>query len=66
MALAKKCDICGGFFEHDVCKKRNGFAFCKISSKGTYNEETPSDACPTCIAAIEECLERCKNRPVAK
>lgn len=66
MALAKKCDICGAFFEHDTAAKRNGMTFCKITSQGVYTTQTVMDCCPECISDIEECLEKCKNRPVEK
>ena len=66
MALAKKCDICGVFYEHDVGSKRNAIAFVKMTSKGDPKYDNPMDACPTCMANIEECIAQCKKRPVAK
>lgn len=66
MALAKKCDICGVFYEHDVNAKRNAIRFCKTTSLGVANNDQVMDCCPECISEIEACLERCKNRPEVK
>lgn len=57
MALAKKCDICGTFYDlynHKNNKdKLNGFMFLNIDESGRYFSHNPVDCCPTCMESIQ-------------
>lgn len=66
MALAKKCDLCGAFYDHDVTVKHNAFALGKKTSEGFPMSDELKDCCPKCMSEIIDCLEHCKNRPVVR
>lgn len=62
MALAKKCDLCGAFYDHDCTVKHNAFALGKKSSDGYPMSDELKDCCPKCMSDILNCLEDCKHR----
>lgn len=67
MALAKKCDRCGKFYEHyPKCNKSQANAIRKIQKDdtgGTVNAFTiwVFDLCPECMDSFEKWL---KNKPM--
>lgn len=66
MAFAKKCDICGMFYdEYGVkrdSKNPNGFMPVNIDHKGDYYNNPCVDCCPKCMATIMETIETLKRR----
>lgn len=60
MASAKKCDICGEFYElYNVdshAEKTNGFMFLNIDSRGKYFTHKAIDCCPNCMSYVRVCI----------
>lgn len=58
MANAKKCDVCGGFYEPyneaNNSKNPNGFSTMSIDCYGKYWMYKKLDCCPECMSAITE------------
>ena len=66
MPLAKKCDICGSFYEHyemDVrdCKNINGIGLLNIDKKMIYGVKEVLDCCPSCMKSIKQHIEMLKG-----
>lgn len=61
MAIAKKCDICGVYYdsynEHYNKEKTNGFMFLNIDIHGKYYAGNPTDCCPKCMEAIRNYIK---------
>lgn len=62
--LAKKCDICGAFYEsynerNDPCSP-SGFMLVNVCANGSYYESGITDCCPKCMAAIMDTIESLK------
>ena len=70
MAVAKKCDICGAFYEtYNESKderKPNGFMTLNIDSKQHYWSHEAVDCCPKCMESILNNIEYLKNKPKIK
>lgn len=65
MAKAKKCDICGKFYEmynvrKDSCKP-NGFQMLNIDADGRYFSGPVVDCCPECMTSIQNHIENLKG-----
>lgn len=64
MAAARKCDICGKFYEpyNNVRDpgKPNGIRFLNIASDTTFWDHEKLDCCPECIDSIKTHLENIK------
>ena len=56
MAIAKKCDICGDFYEEYNYKqaydKPNGFMYLNIDARMKYYSGKVTDCCPVCMESI--------------
>lgn len=65
MASAKKCDICGAFYEqynvNNNSEKTNGFMFLNIDSRSKYYTHTAIDCCPDCMSYICVCISNKKK-----
>lgn len=65
MAKAKKCDICGKFYEmYNVRKdsrKPNGFHMLNIDEDGRYFSGPVVDCCPECMTSIQNHIESLKG-----
>lgn len=57
MAVAKKCDICGSFYNlYNTCKDSenvNGFVLLNIDADGSYFKHDSVDCCPECMSSIK-------------
>ena len=61
MAMAKKCDRCGKFYEKNLEKHKNGFALigvCFVDSKG--QSVGDRDLCDECIAKFKRFMAGCE------
>ena len=57
MSLAKKCDLCGVFYEH--YSGRNGMSLERIHLNGSVNStEKTFDLCMDCMNALEKFIEK--------
>lgn len=67
MSMAKKCDICGKFYEYyDTMVDgypKNGIVLAVIDQKGAYgfDAEDAMDCCPDCMKTIIYCIDRLRN-----
>lgn len=66
MAKAKKCDICGKFYEmynvRQDSRKPNGFQMLNIDADGRCYFSGPTvDCCPECMASIQNHIESLKG-----
>lgn len=65
MAIAKKCDICGKYYElYNVARnasKPNGFMVVNIDSKEQYFSHDALDCCPECMDSILAHIESLKK-----
>lgn len=65
MAVAKKCDICGSFYENynmkDSEKNPNGFMLVNLDDKRKYFVHNAKDCCPNCMASILAYIETLKG-----
>ena len=63
MALARKCDICGGFYDwvngDDIPNNMTLSRFGPNSSISDWSKKY--DICPDCYTAINECMEMLKG-----
>lgn len=68
MALAKKCDTCGRFFEFDrYSNKHNGFMYVRFNNIGTlYDDNVPYDCCPECMEKIQNFIKGLKKGETEK
>lgn len=61
MALAKKCDICGRFYETYNSKnnqlKPSGIMFVNVCVDDTFYSGDVTDCCPKCMAAIMNAVD---------
>lgn len=60
MALARKCDICGEFFEYDP----NGcdeISFRNLDKNRSTSELEEYDCCPNCMESIKNYIETLKG-----
>lgn len=70
MSIAKKCDICGTFYEPYTVKHEekdtNGLAFLYIDKEGNSYHHRIQDCCPDCMLSIAGHVTRLKdkNKPV--
>ena len=62
MALARKCDVCGRFYESYNEKKNsenpNGFMFLSIDTTNQYFSYGKTDCCPVCMESILKHIKR--------
>lgn len=65
MAIAKKCDICGSFYENynmkDSEKKPNGFILVNLDDERKYFAHNAKDCCPNCMTSILAHIETLKG-----
>ena len=65
MAVAKKCDICGKFYElynvKNDSKNTNGFMFLNINDERKYYAHDIIDCCPECMRSIRGHIDLLKN-----
>lgn len=69
MAVARKCDICGTYYEpyniaesgNEVKKKNNGIAFLSIDNNDRYFTGERIDCCPTCLESIKKHINGLKG-----
>lgn len=70
MAIAKKCDVCGDYYElYNVdrnASEPNGFMMLNIDSKQQYWSHKAVDCCPKCMESILQHIEYLKNKPKLK
>lgn len=60
MSDARRCDICGNFYEIEL-GKNDGFAFFNTYSGAGRGYDRLKDCCPDCVKAIKELLESRKE-----
>lgn len=62
MALAKKCDRCGKFYDEynsaEDDKNINGIMTLNIDKQGRYYKHKPLDLCPFCKCLFEKWLNK--------
>ena len=62
MAFAKKCDICGSYFDDpdDVkdSEQYNCIGFCSRYSCADFRKSNVLDCCPACMKSIQEHIEK--------
>ena len=60
MAIAKKCDLCGKYYEQYNYKNSssdtNGFMLLNIDANGKYWSHSPYDCCPDCMNHIRSTI----------
>ena len=64
MAVAKKCDICGAYYDPYNWKEfdpPNGFMYLNIDNEGDYEKGEPYDCCPNCMDRIENFIKDIKS-----
>lgn len=63
MALARKCDVCGKFYEPYGLQvgDKNGIKFVRTNSDLTISNLDKLDCCKECLAAIEDAIENRKD-----
>ena len=69
MAIARKCDICGTYYEpynianskREVESNRNAIAFVSINDNDKYFSSTPMDCCPKCLESIRRHIDDLKG-----
>lgn len=65
MAIAKKCDICGSFYENynmkDSEEKPNGFMLINLGLQRQYIPHNAKDCCPNCMKSILAHIETLKG-----
>lgn len=70
MAIAKKCDICGAYYdsynEANNLSKPNGYMLLNIDKKRQHWSHGPYDCCPKCMESILSHIEYLKNKPKLK
>jgi hypothetical protein len=61
MALAKKCDICGGFYEAYNCNddpdNPSGIMLVNVCKDDTYFSNDVIDCCPGCMKVICDTID---------
>lgn len=64
MSIAKKCDVCGKYYESYNTKNKadepNGIMFVNIDEQQKYYAHKPIDTCPSCIESIRSHLDTIK------
>lgn len=65
MANAKKCDICGKFYDiyntTKDCKNHNSFRFANVNEYDVCWNQRLYDCCPTCMEQIKSYIELMKK-----
>lgn len=66
MASAKKCDICGRFYEYyessyNGFKSINGISLINIDRAQQYSTKITMDCCPECMDTIKRHIESFKD-----
>lgn len=65
MSIAKKCDICGNFYEPYNIKNRaekpNGFRFLNIDNAQKYFSHDITDCCPDCMSKLQAYIKYIKE-----
>lgn len=65
MAMAKKCDICGKFYETYNIKhnenKTSGLMFLNVDEYRKYFSNTVIDCCPECMKSIKNHIDLLRN-----
>lgn len=56
MSDARRCDVCGNFYETKLNKK-DGFAFFYTYNGGGRGYDRIKDCCPDCIKAIQDVMD---------
>ena len=66
MAQAKKCDICGSFYNLYNTRRDsenvNGFVLLNIDAEGSYFKHDSVDCCPTCMDSIKAYIKELSER----
>jgi hypothetical protein len=66
MAKAKKCDVCGKFYEmynvRQDSRKPNGFQMLNIDADGRYFSGPTVDCCQECMTSIQNHIESLKKK----
>lgn len=65
MANARRCDICGAFYDsynvQNNEEKPNGFMLVNIDDRQKYFHHYPYDCCPLCMNSIMKHIESLKK-----
>lgn len=63
MAIAKKCDICGAFYDYASENQHNAIAFGRIDHEYDfiYSNKNTMDCCPSCLESIKSHIEELKG-----
>ena len=69
MAIAKRCDICGTYYEPyniavsgpEAKKLNNGITFISNDNNGRYFAGECMDCCPICLGSIKDRIEQLKR-----
>lgn len=69
MALAKKCDICGKFYERYTTTDKEPNGILIIHSNDTNSDYWSAgrgkmDCCPECLKAVHDCIDKLKHPEV--
>lgn len=71
MSLAKKCDICGKFYEYYESpymgfRSINGISFINIDHTQVYSTKVTRDCCPECMDSIKQHIESLSKKQVSE
>ena len=68
MSIAKKCDICGKYYESYNTKnnseKTNGLMFLTIDDRQQYHSHNVIDTCPECMDSIKAHIDNLNRAPI--
>lgn len=66
MAIARKCDVCGKFYEEYNTKRdkknTNGFMFLNLLDNQNYHDHDPYDCCPECMTSIRNYVNALRGK----
>ena len=66
MADARKCDLCGKFYDayntKNDSKKVSGLILANVDAKGRYFEHGGIDCCPECMNEIMSVMNKLKEK----
>lgn len=66
MAIARKCDVCGKFYEEYNTKRdkknTNGFMFLNRLDNRNYYDHDPYDCCPECMTSIRNYVNALRGK----
>lgn len=74
MALARKCDICGKYYEpYNIANSgpetrttQNGVVFVSVDNNEKYFSAKPMDCCPECLNSIKRHIDDLKGENYGK